>query len=203
MQTLRRGGFSSALLLALPLIAHANGPALNGTVRIGAEETRTTIRYNVEGTGSAARGEVTLTGKTLVSDEQEPTGELIETAFTVQASFDCVRISGTHATMSGFITSSTLPEHIGSKVLLAVRSIREGRDPSSREQVTWGIYKPRYEQQWIASDAELPNDRGSSYRWLATDAERLDDRGIPSSHSDAVDCHTFSFDSFEFVATQQ
>ena len=190
---------SLLLLLTSPLAAQNSGPASNGDFTIALTGMAGAIQYNAKGAGTDARGEMTFTGSAAISSEDvdgEGTATSTVSNVTLTVTFDCLRISGHNAAMSGVVTSSTVPAYLGVRAVLAVQDNGEGIN-APRDKFTWGLYR-HSAHSWIPSDAEVPGDNGASLTWIATDAERTDDVGVPSSHSTSVDCTTFPFGSYAF-----
>jgi hypothetical protein len=188
------------LVVTLPLAAQNSGPASNGDFRISAAGITGTIQYTARLHGSDARGEMTFTGTTEISNQDVDgagSGTNAASSLTLEVSFDCLRISGNRAAMSGIVTSSTVPEYVGARALLAVEDNGEGVDAPEPDKFTWGLYRTTA-ITWVPSDAEVPDDRGATLTWLATDAERSDDKGVSSRRSTTINCETFPFGSYVF-----
>ena len=203
MRIISRGVLCASLLLTLSLAAQNSGPASNGDFQIGLEGMTGAIQYNARGQGTAARGEMTFTGTAEIANEdvdgedgEEAPGSTVATV-SLTVTFDCLRISGNAAAMSSVVTSSTVPEYLGVRALLAVQDNGEGVKAPAPDRYTWGVYRPTA-TTWIPSDAEVPGDNGAMFTWYATDAERDDDVGVPSNHSTVVDCNSFPFGSYAF-----
>ena len=195
------GGLCASLLLASAVAAQNSGPASNGDFRFALTGATGAIQYNARAHGSSAQGEMTFTGTTEISNEDvDGTGEPAPPAVTqvsLTVSFDCLRISGNQAAMSGTISSSNVPEYIGLRALLAVEDNGEGRK-TSPDRFTWGVYRTN-SISWIPVDAEDENDTGATLTWLASDAERLDDVPVLSNQpAGAIDCKSFPFGSYAF-----
>jgi hypothetical protein len=173
------GGLCASLLLTSALAAQNSGPASNGDFQFALTGATGAIQYNARGTGS---GDSTPPAVTQVS---------------LTVSFDCLRISGNQAAMSGTISSSSVPEYIGLRALLAVEDNGEGKK-TSPDRFTWGVYRTNT-INWIPVDAEDENDTGATLTWLASDAERLDDVPVLANQpTGAIDCKSFPFGSYAF-----
>lgn len=194
------GGLCASLLLTSALVAQNSGPASNGDFQFALTGATGAIQYNARGTGSSASGEMTFTGTTEISNEDvdgEGSAPPSATQVSLTVSFDCLRISGNQAAMSGTISSSSVPEYIGLRALLAVEDNGEGRK-TSPDRFTWGVYRTNA-INWIPVDAEDENDTGATLTWLASDAERLDDVPVLANQpAGAIDCKSFPFGSYAF-----
>jgi hypothetical protein len=187
------GPFSIAvafvLSVALSATAQNSGPSANGDFHFtaGTAETRIVFDARDQNRGTT-RGELVLTAN------QDPQGEAA--TFTLTAQLDCLKIMGNRAVMGGTVSSASIPEYLGVRVLLIVEDGGEG-SKESIDRYTWGIYHGS-EVTWLATDAELEFDPGAGLTWLATDAERNDDAGIPSRPSSTtVDCNSFAPSAYD------
>lgn len=202
MQIVRRWAFLVILLLSFAAAAQNSGPASNGDFQFGLEGASGSIQYNARLHGTSASGEMTFTGTMSISNEDvdgEGTTVVPVSNVEVTVSFDCLRISGNRAAMSGVVSSSSVPEYIGVRALLAVEDNGEGSKAPDRDKFTWGVYRNNA-ATWFPTDAEVPGDIGATLTWYVTDAERLDDVGHPSSQNQSgpVDCNSFPFGSYAF-----
>ena len=198
MRILSRGALCAFLLFALSSAAQS-GPSSNGDFQFSLDGASGAIQYNVKQDGSGARGDITFTGAMAISNEDVDgegvtVGAVSNVSITVSA--DCLRVSGNQAAMSGVVSSSSVPEYIGIRALLAVEDNGEGVK-AARDRFTWGVYRS-HAATWIPEDAEVPGDTGYFLTWIATDAERNDDAGVPSNKSNVVDCQSFPFGSYAF-----
>lgn len=188
------------LLLAFSVSAQNNGASSNGDFQFDLTGANGAIQYDARLQGSP-KGQMTFTGATEISNEDvdgEGTAATALTNVTLTAKFDCVRVSGNRAAMSGPITASTVPAYIGARALLVVEDNGEGVN-AEPDRFTWGMYR-QSATTWTPIDAEVPDDNGASLSWLVTDAEREDDVAVPSKPlvavSGAVNCQSFSFASY-------
>jgi hypothetical protein len=189
------------LLLAFSAAAQNNGVSSNGDFQFDLAGASGAIQYDARLQGTSAKGQMTFTGATEISNEDvdgEGTAATALTNVTLTAKFDCVRVSGNRAAMSGPITASTVPAYVGARALLVVEDNGEGVN-AEPDRFTWGMYR-QSAATWIPSDAEVPGDNGASLTWFVTDAEREDDVAIPSqplvAGAGSVDCKSFSFASY-------
>ena len=189
------------LLLAVSAAAQNNGSASNGDFQFDLTGANGSIQYDARLQGTSAKGQMTFTGATEISNEDvdgEGTATTALSNVTLTAKFDCLRVSGNRAAMSGPITQSSVAAYVGARALLVVEDNGEGVN-AEPDRFTWGMYR-QSAPTWTPSDAEVPGDNGASLSWLVTDAEREDDVAIPSKPlvvpSGAVDCKSFSFSSY-------
>jgi hypothetical protein len=200
MRIVRPGVLCVSLLLAFSAVAQNSGPASNGDFQFTLEGASGGIQYNARQHGSSASGSMTFTGSMSISNEDvDGEGTTVSTVNNVEmtVSIDCLRISSNRAAMSGVVSSSSVPEYIGVRALLAVEDGGEG-NKANRDKFTWGIYRPTA-NGWIPEDAEVPGDTGALLTWYVTDFERIDDVGYSNSNvSTGVDCKSFPFDSYAF-----
>lgn len=120
------------------------------------------------------------------------------TGASIRARFDCLKITGNRAVVSGIIFDSNVLAAIGLRVLLVVEDNDEGVNQPTTDKLTRGVYQ-NPAGGWTPKDAERDDDNGASLTWLATDAERSDDVGIPSNQSKVVGCQSFPLSSYSFV----
>lgn len=194
-------GLCAWLLLAFAVAAQNSGPASNGDFQFSLEGASGAIQYDARGLGSSAHGQITFTGTQDISGEDVDgtgtgdTGTISNVTMSVNV--DCLRINGNRAAMSGVVTSSSVPDYVGVRAVLAVEDNGEGHN-APLDRFTWGVYRTAA-MTWMPSDAEVPGDNGWMFSWIATDFEQPDDAGVPSSHGGGpVDCQTFPFGSYAF-----
>ena len=198
MRMISRGALCAFLLLSLAVFAQS-GPSSNGDFQFSLDGASGAIQYNAKQQGSGASGHLTFTGAMEISNEDvdgEGTTLSAVSNVSMTVSVDCLRVSGNRAAISGVVSSSSVPEYIGVRALLAVEDNGEGVK-AARDRFTWGTYRT-VSPNWIPEDAEVPGDTGYFMTWIATDFERLDDVGIPSTKSNVVDCQSFPFGSYAF-----
>jgi hypothetical protein len=200
MQIISRGALCVLLLFSFSAVADS-GPSSNGDFQFNLTGATGAIQYNVKAEGSGARGEMTFNGAIEVSNEDvdgEGTTVIPVSNVTLTVSFDCIRVSGNRASMSGVVTSSSVPEYIGVKSVLAVEDNGEG-SKTALDRFTWGVYRSTA-TTWFPTDEEVPGDTGATLTWLATDFEAPGDPvlvGIPATPT-SVDCKTFPLGSYAF-----
>ena len=185
-------------VLAAPLLlAQNSGPSANGDFAFTAGDSAKTLTFNARlHMNGEARGEMTFTGPEELGDQDvdgggdsNPGGS--QTSLTVSAEFDCLKIVGNRAVMSGTITDSSVSAYVGLRTVLVVEDAGEGAKRSQMDKFTWGVYRGS-SLTWFATDAELAFDSGAGTTWYATDAERNDDVGRPSHpQTIGVDCNSF------------
>ena len=198
MRLALRSVFLASLVLAFAAAAQNSGPASNGDFQFALEGATGAIEFNAR----SGSGEMTFTGAMSISNEDvDGEGTTVTPVSNVEmtVSIDCLRIQGNRAAMSGVVSSSTVPEYLGTRALLAVEDNGEGSKAPDRDKFTWGIYRSA-PTGWIPEDAEVPGDTGALLTWFVTDFERLDDVGRPSSQNNptTVDCNSFPFGSYAF-----
>jgi hypothetical protein len=200
MRNVSRGVLCASLLWTISTAAQSSGPASNGDFQFSLTGATGAIQYDARTQGSTARGQMTFAGSIEISNEDVDGtggGGSALTQVTMTVSFDCLRINGNHAAMSGNVTASSVPEYVGARALLAVEDNGEG-GKTTPDRFTWGVYRP-VAITWTPSDSEVPGDNGSMFTWYVSDSERPDDVPVPSNqNSGPVTCNSFSFDSYAF-----
>lgn len=187
-----------ALLSQRATSALDSGPSANGSFQFVLEDGNTRfVEFNARLHGSSTHGNMTFTdpsGSAGGGEESPAT----PTGVQMTAGFDCIKVDGNRAVMSGVISSSNIPAAIGHRVLLVVEDNGEGIMAPAPDRLTWGVYGLPA-TGWTPKDAERDDDNGAFLNWIATDFERPDDVGIPSSRSNIVGCQTFSLSSYSFI----
>ena len=190
------------LALALPAAAQNSGPSANGNFQFIAGGSTKSIEFNarIHKNGSTS-GRMVFSGAEALADQDVdgrgdalPGGPLANLTVTVE--FDCLKIDGNRAVMSGEVADASLEDLIGRRVIFAVEDGGEG-SKKPRDRFTWGLYQAM-ESGWVASDAELELDLGVGLTWLASDAERKDDIPVPSHPSQDISCNSFPLGSYAF-----
>ena len=194
--------FSLVLIsIAMPVLsfAGADGPSATGSFQFALEDGHPRfLEFNAreQNKGTVVGGmSFTDPNITIVDDPDTPANEAV--GVSMRASFDCLKITGNRAVMSGVITESNLLNAIGLRVLLVVEDSGEGVNQPSNDKLTWGVYQNI--ASWVPKDAERDDDIGASLTWIATDAERPDDVGIPSKQSKTIGCQSFPLDAYTFA----
>jgi hypothetical protein len=195
---------SAVLLTALasPALTHAgnDGPSASGNFQFSLEDCQPKyLDFNarVQNNGHTV-GSMTFSDPSVV-----PVGDPDATEGTstpgalIKANFDCLKISGNRAVMSGVISESNILSAVGLRVLLVVEDNGEGVN-ALNDKLTWGIYQPP-SSGWVPKDAERDDDNGAGLKWIATDFERPDDTGVPSDLSKVIGCESFSLASYSFT----
>lgn len=199
-------GATLALLVitfVLPALTHAgaDGPSATGTFQFTlADGQARFLEFNArQQNNGRVVGEMTFSDPNVVpvSDPDATPGPNTAGAL-VQAKFDCLKITGNRAVMSGVISQSNILTAVGLRILLVVEDNGEGINAASTDKLTWGIYQPSG-GAWTPKDAERDDDNGAGLSWLATDFERPDDVGVPSNQSKVVGCQSFSLSAYSFV----
>ena len=187
-------------LFAFAAAAQNNGSAANGDFQFSLNGAAGAIRFDARQQGSGAKGQMTFDAAVDVSNEDvdgEGASSSSVSRVTATVSFDCVRVSGNHAAMSGLVTASSVPAYVGKRAVLAVEDNGEGINAAALDRFTWGVYRQNV-KNWTPSDAEVPGDNGALLNWFATDAERPDDVAVPARQSEEIDCRSFPFGSYAF-----
>jgi hypothetical protein len=189
----------------LPVLTFAgnDGPSATGSFQFALEDGGAKfLDFNARQQNNGRTvGEMTFTdpNATVVVDPDapgNPNGPT--TGVSVRASFDCLKITGNRAVMSGFVFDSNVLTAIGLRVLLVVEDGGEGINAPGNDKLTWGVYQNPV-TGWTPKDAERDDDIGAFLNWLATDAERPDDAGVPSNQSKIIGCQSFPLSSYSFV----
>lgn len=187
-------------VIALPLAAGNAGSSANGSFQFTHDGFSKSIEFNVRqhNSGGDASGEMTFTGGAQIPDQDVdgegssgPGGTI--TDLQLKAKFDCLRLNGNRAAMTGVVTESSVSAYVGKRVLLAVE---DNGEPNNVDRYSWGIYRSS-EGGWNPEDAEQPGDPGWGFTWFATDAERNDDVPVQISRSTLVSCTSFGLGSYD------
>jgi hypothetical protein len=191
--------------LALPSLsfAGADGPSATGSFQFDLNDGEAKyLNFNarIQNNGNTV-GEMSFTdpnASPVVDPDAPPNPNAPATGVSVRATFDCLRIDGNRAVMSGQIVESNVLTAIGLRVLLVVEDNGEGINAPGLDKLTWGVYQ-NPATGWTPKDSERDDDNGAFLSWLATDAERTDDVGVPSNQSKVIGCQSFPLSSYSFV----
>ena len=189
-------------VLASPALtfAGADGPSASGNFQFTLEDGQPRyLEFNArEQNKGSVVGEMTFSDPTVVpvGDPDATSGPGTAGAL-IRAKFDCLKITGNRAVMSGVIFESNVLSAVGLRVLLAVEDNGEGVN-AANDKLTWGIYQPP-SSGWVPTDAEREDDRGAGLTWIATDFERPDDPGVPSNQSKTVGCQNRWLAALDFT----
>lgn len=190
-----------ACLTLTPLtLAGPNGPSANGSFQFALEDGQPRfLEFNArEQNKGSVVGQMSFTDPNAsVVIDPDVSGDA-STGASMRARFDCLKITGNRAVMSGVIFESNVLAAIGLRVLLVVEDNGEGINQPTADKLTWGVYQ-NPASGWTPKDAERDDDIGASLTWLATDAERPDDVGIPSNQSKIIGCGSFPLSSYSFA----
>ena len=194
-----------SLSIALPTLsfAGADGPSATGSFQFALEDGQPKfLDFNARQQNNGRTvGEMTFTdpNATLVADPDAPPSQNgPATGVSMRAQFDCLKIVGNRAVMSGAIVESNVLTAIGLRVLLVVEDNGEGINAPGNDRLTWGVYQ-NPATGWTPKDSERDDDIGASLSWLAIDAERPDEPGVPSNQSRVIGCQSFPLSSYSFV----
>lgn len=189
--------------LALPALTFAgnDGPSATGNFQFTLEDGQARfLEFNArQQNNGRVVGDMTFSDPNVVAvADPDATPGPNNTGAIVQANFDCLKITGNRAVMSGVISQSNILSAVGLRILLVVEDNGEGINAASTDKLTWGIYQPSG-GAWVPKDAEREDDNGAGLSWLATDFERPDDVGVLSNQSKVIGCQTFSLSAYSFV----
>ena len=198
MRIVTRVALCALFLVSLSAVAQS-GPSANGDFQFALTGATGAIQFNAKAQGSGAKGQMTFTGTSEISNEdvdgEGTTGSAL-TGASMTVDFDCLRVNGNQAAMSGVITASSVAQLVGTRALLSVEDGGEGKN-ADLDKFSWGVYRASA-MNWTPSDAEIPGDAGWQFSWIATDAERNDDVGVTTTRSTSVDCKSFPLGSYAF-----
>jgi hypothetical protein len=188
--------------LAVPSLTSAasDGPSASGNFQFTLEDGQSRnleFHARVQNNGRTI-GEMTFSDLSAVLLDPDDPSAVANTGAIITAKFDCLKITGKQAVMSGVISQSNIAAALGLRVLLVVEDNGEGVNISTPDKLTWGVYQPP-SGNWIPTDAERDDDIGATLTWIATDAERDDDVGVPSNQSKVIGCQSFPLSSYSFV----
>ena len=191
--------------IALPAMSFAgkDGPSATGSFEFALEDGQPKfLKFNARTQNNGRTvGEMTFTDPNASpgGDPDTPgNSSTPATGVSMRAAFDCLRIEGNRAVMSGAIVESNILNAIGLRVLLVVEDAGEGVNIPTTDKLTWGVYQSAA-NTWIPRDAERDDDNGALLTWIATDAERPDQPGVPSNPSNVIGCQTFPLSSYSFA----
>lgn len=190
------------ILLLLPLIGN-DGPSATGSIQFALADGQTKfLEFDARQQNNGRTvGQMSFTdpNATLVVDpDTSGSSNGSQVGISISASFDCLKIEGNRAVMSGVVSESNVLSAVGLRVLLVVEDNGEGINAPNADKLTWGVYQ-NSASGWTPKDAERDDDNGALLTWLATDAERLDDAGVPSHQSRVIGCQSFPLSSYSFV----
>ena len=191
--------------IALPAMSFAgsDGPSATGSFEFALEDGNPRfLKFNARTQNNGRTvGEMSFTDPNASpgGDPDTPgNSSTPATGVSMRATFDCLRIDGNRAVMSGAIVESNVLTAIGLRVLLVVEDNGEGVNIPSTDKLTWGVYQ-NSANTWIPKDAERDDDNGALLTWIATDAERPDEPGVPSNLSNVIGCQTFPLAAYAFA----
>jgi hypothetical protein len=190
------------ICLALPglVFAGSDGPSATGSFQFQLEDGATRfLEFNArEQNNGRTVGEMTFSDPAVVPVGDPDSPGAAGAGALIRAKFDCLKITGNRAVMSGEIFESNILAAIGLRVLLVIEDNGEGINIPTTDKLTWGIYQ-RSGAGWVPKDAERDDDTGASLSWIARDFERPEEAGIPSNQSTVVGCQSFSLAAYSFV----
>lgn len=179
-------------LVSAPLLADGSA---SGRFHVAVDAGTMNIEFDARSTGSSSGGTGSIALRTpivLTQDEDHPFGPTGLTDLSAKVDIDCVRVSGTRASMSGIVRDASVIGFTGRRVLLTVEA---------PDKFTWGIYNVE-KPAWFPTDAERDVDNGATLQWTARDFEHDDDAAIQVSGREARDttCSSFGLASYDLVA---
>jgi hypothetical protein len=186
------------LAVAFPLLAQESGPSANGEFQAAGKTVQFNARTHNNGqtSGQMSFGTADDLGDQDVDGggDSNPGGAQ-NLGMTVN--FDCLKIKGNRAVMSGVISASSVGQYIGLRTLLIVEDGGEGSKKTG-DSFAWGLYRSG-SLTWVASDAELEFDPGVGLSWFATDFDRDIDTPIQINPSapQSVNCASFPVDGYD------
>jgi hypothetical protein len=201
MRTLR---FPSMLALALLTFAAAQTAAAQSTASGSYQFTLTGDKYlktvefsaqtNADG---STTGSIYFTDQaTITIQDVDGSGEKGRFAgYDLKVDVDGMVVDKYQAVLSGTVTSSSVVDFVGQRVLLTVK---DGEPTHESDQLTWGVYKP-IRRDWVPSDAELKEDPGVGLKWWATDYEVKDDRGYQMPRDESITAQTNPIVAYDFA----
>ena len=205
MKTFLGAAIMVAMLVSVALpsmvFAGADGPSATGSFQFALEDGAAKfLEFNARQQNNGRTvGEMTFSDPVAISiPDPDASGGPSTPGALIRARFDCLKITGNRAVMSGAIFESNVLSAVGLRVLLVVEDNGEGINSPTPDKLTWGIYQTPA-TGWVPKDAERDDDNGANLTWIATDFERSDDVGIPSNQSQIVGCQSFSLAAYSFV----
>ena len=201
MRTLR---FTSLLALALTVFgaaqtARASAAAGNYQFTMTGDKYLKTVEFSAQTLDDgSATGSIYFTDQAIITiQDVDGTGEKGRFAgYDLKVDVDGLVVTENKAVVSGTVSSSSVLEFVGQRVVLTV--VDNGDNTRVPDQLSWGVYRP-IERRWTPSDAELKEDPGVGLRWWATDAERKGDVGYEMPRDETLHGQTFPAATYDFV----
>lgn len=203
MRTLR---FTSLLAMLLTIFAAAQTAAAQSAASGSYQFTLTTDKYlkTVEFSAQtladgSASGSIYFTDQAVITvQDVDGTGKDATrfAGYDLKVDVDGLVVNKNQAVVSGTVSSSSVLEFVGQRVLLTVED--NGDNTRVPDHLTWGVYK-QVKRDWVPSDAELKEDPGVGLRWWATDYEVKDDRGYQMPRDESITAQSNPIVAYDFV----
>ena len=165
-----------ATFLAVPA---AFGQSASGSFKVVAEEGTGTFEFDAakDARGNTS-GSIKFTGPITIPDQDvdlDGTGDPREkgTTLSLGIAVDCMQVEGSRAVLGGTIKDSSVREYTGRRVLFTVEQGEVNR-------YSFGQYRSTV-PTWVASDAELKDDRGIQ---MGNPPTEVDCQSYPSASHD-------------------
>jgi hypothetical protein len=202
MRTLR---ITSLLALLLAIFATAQTAAAQSSASGSYQFTLTgdkylkTVEFSAQtlADGSTS-GSIYFTDQAVITiQDVDGTGEKGRFAgYDLKVDVDGLVVVRNKAVLSGTVTSSSVLDFVGQRVLFTV--VDNGDNTKVPDALTWGVYKP-IKRDWVPSDAEWKEDPGVGLRWWATDYEQRGDVGYQMPRDESIVAQTNPVDAYDFV----
>jgi hypothetical protein len=202
MRTLR---ITSLLVTLLAIFAAAQTASAQSAAAGNYQFTLTTDKYlkTVEFSAQtladgSATGSIYFTDQAVITlQDVDGSGEKGRFAgYDLKVDVDGLVVTKNQAVMSGTVTSSSVLDFVGQRVLLTVED--NGDNTRVPDHLTWGVYK-QVKRDWVPSDAEWKEDPGVGLRWWATDYEVKEDRGYQMPRDESVTARSNPIIAYDFV----
>lgn len=176
----------SVLILAVAAVP-AFAQDASGDFQFSSAGNTYAVSLSAHGKGISA-GNMTFSGPAPVVTDEEGNTVAGPASLNVKANFDCLRVAGNRAVMTGVISESNIPGYVGRRATVTVEE--GGNGAPSRFAYSFTAAETPNESP---SDSELVADIGSALSWYATDSERPDDKAIPMYGKKRLEnCNTVS-----------
>jgi hypothetical protein len=202
MRTLR---FPSLLALALLTFAAAQTAAAQSAASGSYQFTLTgdknlkTVEFSAQtNADGSTTGSIYFTDQaTITIQDVDGSGEKGRFAgYDLKVDVDGMVVNKNQAVMSGTVSSSSVIDFVGQRVLLTVED--NGDNTRVPDRLTWGVYK-QIKRDWVPSDAELKEDPGVGLKWWATDYEVKGDRGYQMPRDESINAQTNPIIAYDFA----
>lgn len=203
MRTLR---FATTMLFALTVCAaaqtaRAQTAAGSYQFTLAGDKYLKTVEFSAQtNPDGSTTGSIYFTDQAVITImDVDGTGEKGRFAgYDLKVDVDGMVVNKNQAVLSGTVSSSSVVEFVGQRVLLTVKDGETTREP---DQLTWGVYKP-IKRDWVPSDAEWKEDPGVGLRWWATDYEVKGDVGYQMPRDESITAQSNPVAAYDFVAAE-